>query len=181
LLRCSTRLTTSIFQTLRLDVGIDGENNTIQQLDAIADPIDEFNAFENAFHIESNRSPNRVYNPWPHLQPKTGRTCELINPSVKECRRFSRWLQVFPRDNASRWHRPTHGGANARGLSTIMVWSLHIALEEKYAAWHLFPIKAVAAMALIKWTAADRSIANTRRSLWYTFGHTHIPRPRITQ
>jgi primary-amine oxidase len=30
---------------------------------------------------------------------------------------------------------------------------------------------------LPKWTAADRPIANTDVVLWYTFGHTHLPRP----
>ena len=30
---------------------------------------------------------------------------------------------------------------------------------------------------LIKWTEADRSVENTDVVLWYTFGHTHIPRP----
>ena len=28
-----------------------------------------------------------------------------------------------------------------------------------------------------KWTEADRLIANTDLVLWYTFGHTHLPRP----
>ena len=30
---------------------------------------------------------------------------------------------------------------------------------------------------LIKWVEADRAIENTDVVLWYTFGHTHIPRP----
>ncbi|MBI1832601.1 MAG: tyramine oxidase, partial [Planctomycetes bacterium] len=30
---------------------------------------------------------------------------------------------------------------------------------------------------LPKWTDADRSIANTDIVLWYTFGHTPLPRP----
>ena len=30
---------------------------------------------------------------------------------------------------------------------------------------------------LIRWTEQDRPIADTDVVLWYTFGHTHIPRP----
>ena len=30
---------------------------------------------------------------------------------------------------------------------------------------------------LIRWTERDRPIDNTDVVLWYTFGHTHIPRP----
>ena len=30
---------------------------------------------------------------------------------------------------------------------------------------------------LPEWTAANRSIADTDLVVWYTFGHTHIPRP----
>ena len=29
---------------------------------------------------------------------------------------------------------------------------------------------------LVQWTEADRSVDNTDLVLWYTFGHTHIPR-----
>ena len=29
----------------------------------------------------------------------------------------------------------------------------------------------------MKWTAADRPIEDTDVVFWYTFGHTHIPRP----
>jgi primary-amine oxidase len=30
---------------------------------------------------------------------------------------------------------------------------------------------------LTKWTEQDRPIENTDLVFWYTFGHTHIPRP----
>ena len=29
----------------------------------------------------------------------------------------------------------------------------------------------------MKWTAADRPVSDTDVVFWYTFGHTHLPRP----
>ena len=37
--------------------------------------------------------------------------------------------------------------------------------------------RAAAATDSSKWTEADRPIVNEDVVFWYTFGHTHIPRP----
>ena len=39
------------------------------------------------------------------------------------------------------------------------------------------PTRASGGDGLIRWTEQDRPIENTDVVLWYTFGHTHIPRP----
>ena len=41
------------FFNVRLDIGIDGPINTVQQLDVVADALDENNPYKNAFHVEA--------------------------------------------------------------------------------------------------------------------------------
>jgi primary-amine oxidase len=48
--------------------------------------------------------------------------------------------------------------------------------EECYAAGD-YPNQSRGGEGLISWTEQDRSIENTDIVFWYTFGHTHIPRP----
>ena len=48
--------------------------------------------------------------------------------------------------------------------------------DEKYGAGD-YPNQSSGGDGLIRWTQQDRPIESTDVVLWYTFGHTHIPRP----
>jgi primary-amine oxidase len=56
------------------------------------------------------------------------------------------------------------------------VWVTPYREDEKYAAGD-YPNQSGGGDGLVKWTAADRPIADEDVVFWYTFGHTHIPRP----
>ena len=57
-----------------------------------------------------------------------------------------------------------------------IVWVTPFAEGEKFAAGD-YPNQSTGGDGLVKWTEADRSISDTDVVFWYTFGHTHIPRP----
>jgi primary-amine oxidase len=163
------------FFNVRLDVGIDGQQNTVQQLDAVADPIDESNTFENAFHVNATDLETELQS-LAHLNLETGRTWKIINRNVKNAVGQPVAYKFFPGDNAfplasrSAWWRKRAGFVDHH------VWVTPYSAEEKYAAGD-YPNQSSGGDGLIKWTAANRAIANTDVVLWYTFGHTHIPRP----
>jgi primary-amine oxidase len=105
------------FFNVRLDVGIDGMRNTVQQVDVVADPIDDANPFANAFHtrvadLETERQALA------HLKIETGRTWKLINPSVKNGLGEPVGYKFFPGDNAfpfaspNAWWRKRAGFVN---------------------------------------------------------------------
>lgn len=48
--------------------------------------------------------------------------------------------------------------------------------KEAYAAGD-FPNQSEGGDGLSKWVQANRSVENTDVVFWYSFGHTHIPRP----
>ena len=56
------------------------------------------------------------------------------------------------------------------------LWVTPYRPDEKYAAGD-YPNQRAEGDGLPQWTEADRPIADTDLVVWYTFGHTHIPRP----
>ena len=48
--------------------------------------------------------------------------------------------------------------------------------DERYPSGD-YPNQSIGGDGLPKWTAADRPIANTDLTVWYVFGHNHVPRP----
>jgi primary-amine oxidase len=163
------------FFNVRLDVGIDGMRNTVQQVDVVADPIDDANPFANAFHtrvtdLETERQALA------HLNIETGRTWKFINPSVKNALGEPVGYKFFPGDNAFPFASPNAWWRKRAGFVNHHVWVTPYSEEEKYAAGD-YPNQSRGGDGLEKWTQNDRPIADSDIVFWYTFGHTHIPRP----
>jgi primary-amine oxidase len=154
---------------------LDGTNNTIQQVDIVADAIDDTNAFENAFRSKAIdlTSESQAKS---HINLETARTWKIINPDVKNKMgtpvgyKFFAGDNAFPLASSNAWWRKRAGFVNHH------VWVTPYRDDEKYAAGD-YPNQSGGGDGLTKWTRADRPIANTDVVFWYTFGHTHIPRP----
>jgi primary-amine oxidase len=163
------------FFNVRLDFGIDGIGNTVQQLDVVADPAGDSNPFENAFHLQVTDLLTEKQ-AMASLSLETARAWKIVNPSVKNAVGQPVGYKFFPGDNAiplasqNAWWRKRAGFVNHH------VWVTPYRAEEKYAAGD-YPNQSAGGDGLPKWTAANRAIANTDVVLWYTFGHTHVARP----
>ena len=83
------------FFNVRLDFGIDGIANMIQQIDIVADPAGEDNPFENGFHAQVTNLTTEQQ-ALANLNLETSRTWKIVNPSL-ECDGRAHWLQIFPR------------------------------------------------------------------------------------
>jgi primary-amine oxidase len=162
------------FFNMRLDVGIDGINNTVQQLDAVADPLDEANPFENAFHLKATDLETEQQS-LAHLNLETGRTWKFVNPNVSNDMGHAPGYKFFPGDNAFPLASPNAWWRRRARFVDHHVWVTPYHPDEKFAAGD-YPNQSSADHGLIKWTEANRPIANTDVVFWYTFGHTHIPR-----
>jgi primary-amine oxidase len=163
------------FFNVRLHLGLDGMNNTVQQLDVAADPIDDANPFENAFHLQAvdltTEKQARA-----RLNVESGRTWKFINPSIANAVGNPVGYKFFPGDNAVPFASPNAWWRKRAGFVNYHVWVTPYEKGEKYAAGD-FPNQSGGGDGLEKWTEADRPIADTDVVFWYTFGHTHIPRP----
>jgi primary-amine oxidase len=163
------------FFNMRLDVGVDGINNTVQQVDVVADPIDEANAYENAFHAVATdlKTEQQALS---NLKLETGRTWKFINPAVKNALGEPVGYKFFPGDNAFPFASENAWWRKRAGFVNHHVWVTPYDPEERFAAGD-FPNQSGGGDGLVKWVKADRPIENTDVVFWYTFGHTHIPRP----
>jgi primary-amine oxidase len=163
------------FFNVRLDFGIDGARNTIQQLDVVADLADDSNPFENAFHLQATDLLTEKQ-AMANLSLEAARTWKVVNPSVKNAVGQPVGYKFFPGDNAVPLASPNAWWRKRAGFVNHHVWVTPYREEEKYAAGD-YPNQSMGGDGLPKWTADDRPIANTDVIFWYTFGHTHIPRP----
>jgi primary-amine oxidase len=163
------------FFNVRLDFGIDGTRNTVQQLDVVADPLDDSNTFENAFHLQATDLQTEKQ-AMANLNLETGRTWKIVNPSVTNAVGQPVAYKFFPGDNALPLASPNAWWRKRAGFVNHHVWVTPYREEEKYAAGD-YPNQSAGGDGLTKWAAANRSIGNEDVVFWYTFGHTHIPRP----
>jgi primary-amine oxidase len=163
------------FFNVRLDFDLDGTANSVQQIDVKADPIDANNPYENAFRakatiLESEKQARA------HLNLETARTWKVINPTVKNAVGEPVGYKFFPGDNCFPFASPNAWWRKRAGFVNHHVWVTPYAEGEKYAAGD-YPNQSHGGDGLVKWTESDRPIANTDVVFWYTFGHTHLPRP----
>jgi primary-amine oxidase len=163
------------FFNVRLDVGIDGIRNTVQQVDVVPDEIDEANPFENAFHtrVTDLKTERQAL---AHLNLESGRSWKFVNPSVKNALGDPVGYKFFPGDNAFPFASPRAWWRKRAGFVNHHVWVTPYKPEERYAAGD-YPNQSSGGDGLEKWTQGDRPIENSDVVFWYTFGHTHIPRP----
>jgi primary-amine oxidase len=163
------------FFNVRLDFDLDGVANTVQQIDIVPELVSETNSFENAFYAHATDlvTERKALG---QLNLETARTWKIVNPSVKNANgdpvgyKFVPGDNSFPRASPNAWWRKRAGFVNHH------VWVTPYQVGERYAAGD-YPNQSGGGDGLVAWVAQDREIQNRDVVFWYTFGHTHIPRP----
>jgi primary-amine oxidase len=163
------------FFNVRLDFDLDGTANTVQQLDAVAEPEGPSNTYGNAFVAQATplKSEKQAR---AHLKLETGRTWKIINPSRKNHVGVPVGYRFLPGDNAFPLAHPSAWWRKRARFVDYHVWVTPYHADEQFAAGN-YPNQQAADGGLIRWTEQDRPIENTDVVLWYTMGHTHLPRP----
>jgi primary-amine oxidase len=163
------------FFNMRLDFDLDGVANSVQQIDVVADEPGPGNPFENAFQAKAVtlRTEKQARS---HLKLETARTWKVVNPAVKNHVGEPVGYKFLPGDNSFPLASPNAWWRKRAGFVNYHVWVTPCREEEKYGAGD-YPNQSTGSDGLVKWTEQDRPVENTDVVLWYTFGHTHIPRP----
>jgi primary-amine oxidase len=163
------------FFNVRLDFDLDGMANTVQRVDVAPDPLDAHNPYENAFRARATTLETE-HQARGHLNLETARSWKIINPKVKNAVGDPVGYKFFPGDNCFPFASENAWWRRRAGFVNHHVWVTPYSEHEKYAAGD-YPNQSTGGDGLVKWTAADRPVADTDIVFWYTFGHTHIPRP----
>ncbi len=163
------------FFNVRLDFDLDGMTNTVEQVDVLPDPIDASNPFENAFQARATRLETEKQ-ARAHLNLDSARTWRISNPQVRNSVGEPVAYKFLPGDNAKPMGSPNAWWRKRAGFVNYHVWVTPYRDDEKYGAGD-YPNQSTGGDGLMRWTDEDRPIDSTDVVLWYTFGHTHIPRP----
>ncbi len=162
------------FFNMRLDFAVDGIENTVQQLDIVALPLDETNPEGNAFYAQKTILAHEKQ-ACANLNVDSGRTWKIVNPGSLNNMGDPVGYKFFAGDNAKPFASPSAWWRKRAGFVDHHVWVTPFREDERFAAGD-YPNQSSGGDGLPKWTAQDRPIENTDLVFWYTFGHTHIPR-----
>jgi primary-amine oxidase len=162
------------FFNARLDLDIDGEANTAFEVDTRSVPPGPENLYGNAFYAESTPL-SKESAARRNTNPASSRFWRVTNPSKKNGLGGPTAYRLCPGENAPPYALPTAAIMARAGFLTKNLWVTPYQASERYPAGD-YPNQSRGGDGLPSWTKADRDIAATDLVVWYTFGHTHIPR-----
>ncbi|CAF0747215.1 unnamed protein product [Adineta ricciae] len=163
------------FFNMRLDLAIDGINNTAYMIDVEADPDDAaHNQFHNAFHInkillETEKQARS------NLCLEKSRSWKFENSAVRNGVGEATGYKLHPGDNAVPFSSSKAWWRKRASFVDYHVWITPFDEKEMFGSGN-YPNQSQSDIGLLHYTEQDRSIVNKDIVLWYTFGVTHIPR-----
>jgi primary-amine oxidase len=159
----------------RLVPCIDGEKNSVYEVDTVRVPRGKANPHGNAFRaratlLATEKAARRSTN------GAAARFWRIVNEGKKNRLGERVGYRLVPGENSPAFVQPDAAVMRRAGFAAHQLWVTPYRAEERYPAGD-YPNQHPGGDGLPKWTAADRSIANTELSVWYVFSHMHVPRP----
>jgi primary-amine oxidase len=163
------------FFNMRMDMCVDGDTNSVYEVNTEALPIGSENPYGNACVARSTllskeQEAQRVVDPF------KGRYWKVVNPNSLNQLGDPVGYKLVPGENLLPFAHPESSLMKRAGFAAKHLWVTPYNPAEKYPAGN-YPNQHPGGEGLPKWTEGDRPIENTNVVLWYTFGHHHIPRP----
>lgn len=163
------------FFNVRLDFDLDGQANSVYRVDVLPDEPGPKNPHMNAFAaVPTLLTKEKAARD--HLKLETARTWKIVNPNVTNAVGEPVGYKFLPMDNSVPMAGPDAWWRKRAGFVNYHVWVTPFDAAENYAAGD-YPNQSQGGDGLTRWTEQDRPVSDTDVVLWYTFGHTHVPRP----
>jgi primary-amine oxidase len=160
---------------VRLDMEVDGPENSVVELEYEPVPMGEGNALGNAFRTRETvlRTESEAQR---SIDPLHARHWKIINPGRRNALGKPVGYRLQPGDNVGLAIDPGSKAAARAGFARSHLWVTRHADDELYAAGD-FPNLHAGGAGLPAYAARDRSIEGEDLVVWYTFSHHHVPRP----
>ncbi len=160
---------------VRLDMSVDGEQNSVYEVHTEAIPPGPDNPHGNAFVakktlLASESEAQQL------IDPFSARYWQISNPNVLNSLGQPVSYKLLPGDNALPFAHPESSILKRAGFMTKHFWATPYHPAERYPAGE-YPNQHPGGEGLPQWTLDDRPLENTDLVVWYVFGHHHIPRP----
>ncbi|MSO80012.1 MAG: primary-amine oxidase [Acidimicrobiia bacterium] len=160
----------------RLDLDVDGTENSVYEVEAERVPPGPDNEWANAFKMRATRLDTELA-AQRETNPADSRTWKVVNPSSKNGLDQAVGYKLVPTmSTPTLLAHPESSVGRRAAFATHNLWVTQYARDERRAAGN-YPNQSSGGDGLPAWTAADRAITDTDVVLWYSFGVTHFVRP----
>lgn len=158
----------------RIDPCIDGEKNSVYEVNTVGVPRGADNPHGNAFRAEATllateqearRSTNGA----------SARFWRIVNPGSKNQLGEPVGYRLVPGENCPAFAQADASVLRRAGFVTHHLWVTPFRAEERYPAGD-YPNQNPGGDGLPRWTAANRPLVETDLVVWYVFSHMHVPR-----
>jgi primary-amine oxidase len=163
------------FFNVRLDMMVDGLENSVREVDSRADPPGPENPTGNAWRVvetplRSEREAQRT------IDPMAGRHWKIVNPAVRNALGGEVSYKLVPGDNVGTFYHPGSHGLGRAGFIARHLWVTAYHPDELHAAGP-YPNQHPGGAGLPRYVEADRPLEAADVVVWYTFGAHHVVRP----
>jgi primary-amine oxidase len=163
------------FFNVRLDMMVDGPNNSVYEVHTEAEPPGPENPHGNAYFAKATLL-SRESEAQQVIDPLAGRYWKVVNPDALNALGEPVSYQLMPGDNVLPFAHPESSVLKRAKFATKHLWVTPYSPAERYPAGD-YPNQHPGGAGLPAWTQANRSLENTNVVLWYTVGVHHVPRP----
>jgi primary-amine oxidase len=163
------------FFNVRMDMMVDGVNNSVYEVNTEAVPMGPGNPHGNACKVTSTLFETEL-EAQRQIDPFKGRYWKIENLAVKNWVGKPVAYKLMPGETVLPFAHPESRIMQQAGFIANNLWVTPYSPDEKYPTG-MYPNQHPGGDGLPKWTKANRAIANTDVVVWYTFGQHHIPRP----
>ena len=159
---------------IRMDMMIDGVNNSVYEVDTVTDPINEENPHGNSFSVKKTLLASEGESPR-RIDPFAARYWTVSNDSSKNYLGEPVGYKIAPGENVLPFHHDEAVIMKRAAFMTGHMWVTPYDSGEMFAAGN-YPSQNAGGDGLPKWMSGNRNTTNKDVVVWYTFGHNHIPR-----
>ena len=161
--------------SFRFDMCVDGDKNSVHEVEFEAPPIGPDNPHGNAVRIVDRELKSEL-EAQREMSMASSRYWKVVNPDRQNALGNPTAYKLVPGANALPLLDPQSSVGQRAGFMYKHFWATSYAPDELFpAGW--YPNQSGPGEGLPKWTKADRSLQNTDVVTWYTLGFNHLPRP----
>jgi primary-amine oxidase len=158
----------------RLDTAVDGDDNSLVEVNVVQPPMDEGNPMGNAFRAEetvlaSEKAARRSRN------VDTERSWKIINPNRLNKMGKPTGYKLMAPSMVRTFHHAETMLAKRAAFLDHHVWGTAYDATERYPAGE-YVNQSNGDDGIMVWTEKDRDIENKDLVLWHSFGILHLPR-----
>ncbi len=163
------------FFNFRLDFDVDGEKNSVMEINTRSAEKGSLNPLNNVIQMEEVvfKKENESCR---NLSLEEARKWRVFNSNMKNSLGYHPGYVLIPEDNTIPYARPESGVRKRGGFIDYHFWTTQYHPDEIYAAGEFINQNKLG-YGLKQWVSNEESIENQDLVTWYTVGITHVPRP----